>query len=205
MSNFDIIIPLGNSCNITFLLQNCKLKKYTTLFEQFITKNIHNITNVLLKIINNNDHDIIKVFNNHIYIEDNNIFSGHYTIDEFIPIYKRRRDRLLECIKNNNNILFVRFDYDNEINNKDIDDFQNAIKNINININNMKLLIISNNDLKLIHPFLINEIYDSTDNDSYCKEEKINKFFLNTLQKVGYNINNVSDISFTINSDKSII
>ena len=80
MSNFDIIIPLGNSCNITFLLQNCKLKKYTTLFEWFITKNIHNITNVLLKIINNNDHDIIKVFNNHIYIEDNNIFSGHWSL-----------------------------------------------------------------------------------------------------------------------------
>jgi hypothetical protein len=36
-----------------------------------------------------------------------------------------------------------------------------------------------------------------------CK--KINTFFINTLQKVDYNINNVFNISFTIKSDKSII
>jgi len=38
MSNFDEIIPLGKTCNITFLLQNCNVKQYTTLFEWFVTK-----------------------------------------------------------------------------------------------------------------------------------------------------------------------
>jgi len=169
-------------------------------------KNLNNITNVLLKIGNNtDDNDIIKVCNNHnhIYIEDTNIFTSHYTVEEFTPIYKRRRDRLVDCITKNNKILFIRYECDNnEISNKDIDDFQNAIKNINPNSDNMKLLIISKNDLNLNHSFLLNEIYNDIENDSFCTGEKINSFFINTLKKVGYNITNVSTINF---NDKSII
>jgi hypothetical protein len=34
-----MIIPIGDTCNITFLLQNTKIKKQTTLFEWFVSKN----------------------------------------------------------------------------------------------------------------------------------------------------------------------
>jgi hypothetical protein len=50
---FDCIIPIGETCNITFLLQNAKIKKQTTLFEWFVSPNLNNITNILIKIVNN--------------------------------------------------------------------------------------------------------------------------------------------------------
>ena len=56
--------------------------------------------------------------------------------------------------------------------------------------------------VKLNHPFLLNEIYNDIENDVFCKGENLNSFFINTLKKVGYNITNVSTISF---NDKSII
>lgn len=199
----NCIIPIGETCNITFLLQKSKLKKHTTLFEWFVSNKLNNITNVLLKIINNTDNDIIKSNDNKIYIDDYNIYSGHYKYEEFKPIYLRRRDRLLDCINNNNNILFVRFESSiNIYTNKDIDDFINVIKYINPNCDKIKLLLITPNENILHHPYLITEFYNKHSTDPYCETTEINDLFITALRKNGYNTENTIDISF---DDKSII
>jgi hypothetical protein len=195
--NFDTIIPIGQSCNITFLLQNSKIKKETTLFEWFVSNRLNNITDVLIKILNNNDNDIIKKNNNHIYINNENIFSGHYNLENFKEIYERRKNRLIESIKNNNKILFVRFEGSHNVyNHKDIDDFIDIIKIINPNYNKMKLLLITPNQIKLEHPFLITEFYNKHSEDPYCEGDEINNLFINILKKLEYNLNNRYDNSF---------
>jgi hypothetical protein len=202
---FDYIIPFGQTCNISVLLQNCKLKKETSLFEWFITDSFKNISNVIKKL---NAKESIRNFHTgtHLCIEYNDIYTGHYTLDEWDAIFKRRSERLLNTIKHNNNILFIRF----EINNKnqytyeDIEDFKNTIQTINPNNSNMKLLIISSDQTDIEHPFLIkkycdrNVIYD----DSMCIKETINTFFINTLKEVGCQTDQLTDIIF---NDKSII
>jgi hypothetical protein len=202
---FDCIIPFGQTCNISFLLQNCKLKKETGLFEWFITDSLKNITGVIKKL---SAKESIRNFHtgSHLCIEYDDIYTVHYKLDEWDAIFKRRSERLLNTIKHNNNILFIRF----EINNKnqytyeDIEDFKNTIQTINPNTHNMKLLIISSDQTDFGHPFLIkkycerNLIYD----DAMCIGEPLNTFFINTLKEVGYTTEQLSDITF---NDKSII
>ncbi len=83
----DFIIPIGQTCNISFLMQNLKIKKCTTLFEWFVSNSLKNITDVLYKIENNTDNDIVKQLNNRICLINDNISSNHYTYEEFIYIY----------------------------------------------------------------------------------------------------------------------
>ena len=195
---FDCIIPIGQSCNITFLLQNAKIKKQTTLFEWFVSPNLNDITNVLIKIGNNTDTDIIKVLNNNVFIGDN-IYSGHYTYESIQNIYQRRRNRLINIIKSSKNILFCRFEYHSiDYSKKDIDDFINSILAINPDIEHVKLFIISPpHNTELEHPSLINVMYDKHHTDPYCKSQEINDLFINSLEKIGYNLKDTNNIYFT--------
>jgi hypothetical protein len=64
---FDCIIPIGQTCNITFLMQHKKLKKETSLFEWFISPTLRDITHVLIKIGNNEDMDSVQFRPPYIY------------------------------------------------------------------------------------------------------------------------------------------
>lgn len=197
---FDCIIPIGQTCNISFLLQNAKIKKQTTLFEWFVSPSLRDITNILIKIGNKTDNDIIKKKNNHIYIGDE-IYTGHYNYEDFKTIYQRRRDRMIDIIKSNNKILFCRFEEKTSCYDKtDIDDFINSILIINPKLSKLNLLLITPM-IELEHPSLIKIIYNNHKNDPYCNGQEINNLFINTLESIGYNLENTSDILFT---DKSI-
>jgi hypothetical protein len=178
------IIPLGETCNITFLMQNAGFKKETYLFEWFVSRKLPDITTVLLKIVTNTDQDIIKQVGEHTYIENGNIFSGHYTAENFKFIYERRRDRFIETIKTELSLLFIRFEASKHIYTyKEIDEFIDAIHCINPDCS-IKLLLIHPEPYTLDHPCLIRKIYDKHAEDLYCKGDQINTFFVNTLQEI---------------------
>lgn len=197
---FDCIIPIGQTCNISLLLQNANIKKHTTLFEWFISPNLNDITNTLLKIGNNTDDTIITKNEAYTFI-DGVIFSSHYNDTDFTAIYKRRRDRIIDIIKSSKNILFCRFEAKiNDYTTADIDNFINAIRIFNPDTENMKLLFISPKT-EFEHPSIIKVVYDKHEEDPYCESEEINTLFTNTLQDIGYNINNKTDICFTDKSE----
>jgi len=191
-----MIIPIGDTCNITFLLQNAKIKKQTTLFEWFVSKKLNYITEVLLK-ISNNENPYFRV--NGKYILFDNVYSDHYKLPEFIQIYIRRRDRFIETIRNHSTLLFVRFE--SFVNNytTEIDDFINAVKKINP-IADVKLFIIA--PKKIEHVSVVTAIYDKHSQDPYCKTIEINELFVNGLVEMGYDINDTNNILF---DDMSII
>jgi hypothetical protein len=191
-----MIIPIGDTCNITFLLQNAKIKKQTTLFEWFVSKKLNYITEVLLK-ISNNENPNFRI--NGKYILFDNIYSDHYKLPNFIETYIRRRNRLIETIKNNSTLLFVRFE--SFINNytTEIDDFIYAIKKINPTAI-VKMFFIA--PKKIEHPCVVTAIYDRHAQDPYCKTIEINELFVNGLIQMGYDIDDKNNIIF---DDMSII
>lgn len=175
---FDCIIPLGATCNITFLLRNAKLNKETTLFEWFVSNRLNNITNVLLQL----ETDILIPKDKGVCMIDENIYSPHYTYDVFKDIFIRRRDRLIKTIQSNRTILFIRFEGDyNMYTEADIDDFAAAIRGIRPDCEFKLLLITPNKDIP-DHPLLITEFYDKHPEDRYCQGE-INQFFRYILDK----------------------
>lgn len=201
---YDCIIPLGQTCNITFLLQNAKLKKQTSLFEWFVSNHLNHITSVLQKIVEHTDTDIISVSGGYVCIGDDTIFSEHYKLAEFQEIYKRRRDRFIETIRASKSILFARFDgtlvppYSSE----EIDNFLQVIRRINPEIEKATLLLISMNPTKIEHPSVAQFFYTEHASDPYCRGYHINSLFMNALKSVGYNVADTTAQRFT---DKSLI
>ena len=49
----------------------------------------------------------------------------------------------------------------------------------------------------LEHPSLIKVIYNKHHTDPYCKSKEINDLFVNSLQRIGYDLNNTLDVDFT--------
>jgi hypothetical protein len=167
MSKYTTIIPLGESCNISGLMQNANLKKETSLFEWFETTTLNKITDVINKIVSNNDINIYHSNNqyNDIYIDNETMRSHHYTVEQYKDIFNRRSQRFLNTIKTNNKILFIRFEdlYPTNYTFEDIDKFVESIKKINPNIDEMKLLLIGPGKLSFIHPFIIEKQYNNTE------------------------------------------
>lgn len=202
---FDCIIPLGQSCNVTFLLQNCKLKKETTLFEWFVSNNMNIITKILGKIGNNIDVALTQN-GGHVYIENSGCQSGHYSLPSFREIYKRRRARLVATIRAQKQILFIRFERytDNIYTSEDFDDFFDSIRSINPNTGDMKLLLFYPEKLEVNHPQVVTKVCagDIIHSDPYCEGSVINTIFIDALREVGVNFLDTSDKIFT---DASVV
>ena len=197
---YDTVIPIGNACNISWLMENAKFKKQTTLFEWFVSPNLKDITDVLIKIVNNQDDNILKQTGIHVRI-GSNIYSSHYKLKDFKLIYKRRRDRLLESIILSKRIVFCRFESKSiEYSKEDIDNFINAVLMINKNLLEIKLLLITP-CLELEHPAVTKVFFDNFGTDQFCRTKEVNDLFVNTLIKIGYNINDTTDVCFNDKSD----
>jgi hypothetical protein len=197
---FDAIIPIGQTCNITLLLQNAKLKKQTTLFEWFISPNLTHIIETINKIAVNNNDDIVTEKKGNIFMGES-IYTSHYSLEDYKPIYKRRRERLLDIIRSSKTILFCRFEASPIVyTKKDIDDFLNSILNINSNITDIKLLLITPK-LDLEHPNVMKVFYNKHSTDPYCKSDEINNLFADALQKIGYDCTQKVNTVFTDRSE----
>ena len=107
-------------------------------------------------------------------MDSNNIISSHYNLDNYIPIFKRRSERFLNSIKNNNKIVFIRLCVEDEkIKEDDIKQFNSIIYNVNNTIE-FKLLFIERHKniedfeevkhINLIHKCLLYNDVINTDN-----------------------------------------
>jgi len=211
MTNFDVIVPLGESCNITFLLKSSNIKQATGLFEYFVTKNLYAIFNIIDNIANNIDNIDTSIVidskeDDNIFLCDKQIWGNHYKYDNYLEIFKRRAIRLYNIIKHNKKLLFLRFvrgehlyyDKKESIDNthnytkEDIDKFISILQKINPDTSEMKLLVIHHkpNINYIEHPFIIYKYYeDAVVNDDDMKNgNSIVSLFMNWLKEVGYNI-----------------
>jgi len=147
------LISLGGACVTKFQITNYKNinnmnDKETNLFDWVISifqnildilstdniNNIFNIDNIIHYELNGEECRIgFKPLD---YFLSIHYLPNSYTdsdLHEFINKYKRRYERMINIIKNDNNIIFLRFDNDDLINIEDYLQFKNIIQNINPN------------------------------------------------------------------------
>jgi predicted nucleotide-binding protein (sugar kinase/HSP70/actin superfamily) len=184
---FDCIIPIGATCNITFLLENAGIKKQTGLFEWFICPQLSDITRAIRNIVDEIDEDTINEKRGSVFIGDT-IGSSHYTYEEFKPIYQRRRKRFIESIQSSKRILFCRFEGEALTHTQEgIDSFIDTVKMINRDLEDIKLVLLTPG-IEIEHPSLVKVIYTNHASDPYCRDPEINILFLKTLHSMGYHI-----------------
>ena len=162
----------GFACAVATSIKKYYNNNYQTQMFDYLVCSLNDINNILKT---NNDNNIIN--NLEITPIDNkscvkfknydNLISYHdllnpYTksdYNNFIEKYKRRYNRLLEIIKNENILYFIRFGYEDE---KDISNFFHIIKYLNVN-------------LKM---YFINVYYDKINNDYNYTIINNNCFFI---------------------------
>jgi hypothetical protein len=177
-------------------MQNAKLKKQTTLFEWFVSPSLVDITRVLYHIGNITDSGILTEGGGAVFMA-RSVYSGHYKFDDFLPIYRRRRDRLIELIKNSKRLLFCRVETSVTVYTKDdIDDFVRSIARINPRIQDLKLLLIRP-DTCIEHPAVHTVVHSNMEYDPFCKGEDINNMFVKAVHDAGYDVKNTTNETFT--------
>ena len=206
-----MLIPLGFHCNVSFLNQALCIKKETGVFEWFETRKLQYITDVINTLTINPDTNIINGTNKYVYLLNCGLFSYHYNINEYKPIFQRRYNRFIDNIKKEENIYFVRINPLGEKTTKnEIELFIESIKRINPNINcNFLLIDTINNDCDInsISIDIDNVIfhhkyfYEKDVNDIYMQHSTIiHENYKKILEDIGYNTNETNNIIFDDNS-----
>lgn len=204
-----MLIPLGYHCNISFLNQTLGIKKETSLFEWLEIRNLSCITNVINNLIIEPNQKFVFGIDKHIcLLNDTNIYTGHYDIDEYEIIFKRRSERFLNIIKTNPKLFFVRINpIDKTTNKEEIKLFIKSIHLINPNVEIIFCLIdtiFKNSNKPQISINIQNIIFhhyyfyqEDVGNDVYLRENPIIcETYKKILENIGYDINNKTNINF---------
>jgi len=170
------IILIGRCCRISFDFISLSLKQETSLFEWTWTDTLSEINFIIRKIINNEKINIIRIDGND-FFEGTNIKTSHYIDKDYESIVLRRRQRLIDNILSNDEILFVRDDVLHTIQKQEIEDFFSLIKTINPSVSCKMLLLSDLESFTIIeHPNLIHKKYDKSQYLTYIEDICKSKF-----------------------------
>jgi hypothetical protein len=207
-----MIIALGYHCNVSFLNQSLRIKKETGAFEWLECRKLQYITDVINTLTDNPESNVIFGRDKRVHLLNPYFYSGHYNLNEYKTIFKRRYDRFIDNIKTTENLYFVRI---NPIfcktTKNEIELFIKSIKKINPNIKFNFLLIetiineteinsisIDSDNVKFYH----NYFYQRDVSDVYMKSPTIiDDIYKKMLEDIGYNTNETNDIIFNDKCD----
>lgn len=165
-----IIILLGEGCNISWNMQKINLKGKSSIFEWFLSVSFKDINYITNKILNDIPIRINKrTGERDIYLDNTEIRSAHYSLDNFPDRLQRRIARFKDDILSNEPVLFIREEHNAyKTTESDIQTFKSLIGTFNPNCN-FKIL--------LLMPFEV--IWDKLQiRDVYHKENLRDKFNL---------------------------
>ena len=153
-----------------------QLTSFKVILEILKTDNIDNIFNKenvrFEEIFSNNSKVVFKSLNHFISLHDLSIDYTEEDLDIFIDKCKRRYERMINIIKNNDTIIFIRFDDNNIINNDDYLEFKNILYDINPNFKFYFFNLIINLELEN-NINLINEYFYKVNLKNYLTFEKV--------------------------------
>jgi hypothetical protein len=188
------------------------MKRETSLFEWFRSEKLQYITDIVNNIKHNIDTTIIKQYQKYIYLLHNPVYTYHYTLKEYEPIFIRRATRFLDMCKNSSKLVFIRINpvniYTTE---EEIHNFCKEIHTINPSLHITFLMIHTVDTLtnykyldesKIPNSTLIQREFMSSDcPDQYLRNNiKLQELFLQYLQDCGIDTNAKYNAAFT---DKS--
>jgi hypothetical protein len=190
-------IPLGFSCNVSFLSQDTGMKAETSLFEWIETDKLERITDIVNNIKNGIDTNIIQGCDHRVHVLHENVWTNHYTLQEYKTIFERRAQRFLNIIKSSDSLLFVRINpFCISTTDEEIDNFVKAVLSINQTLNIKFLIIHTINERwnypeidtsKILNASVIQKTFLVDDcPDVFLRDNiKIQELFLNYLKECG--------------------
>lgn len=190
-------------------MQDVKLKHETTLFEWVQGHRLQYLTDIVHSMKNGIDTRIITGKDNDIHVLHNDVFTFHYTMEEYKSIFERRAKRFLDIVKTSSELLFVRINPNSNYTTteEEITNFCNEIHSINPSLHIKFLIIHTVEDLSTYTrldeskipsiTFMQKEFLKEECPDEYLKNNPhIQKKFLEYLQELGINTSLTSDIAF---------
>jgi hypothetical protein len=152
------IILLGDACSVSWLLDSCNIERQTGLFEWCNSHNFKDIINVINN-IENIQAEQYKI-NGNVCIKGTDIYTSHYSLENYLGIVKRRSQRFIDIVKSNVELLFLRRDYFNSmLTLEDIEEFDKAIKKINPYCK-YKFLLLNTKGNLINHPNIIHKMVE---------------------------------------------
>ena len=145
-----IIIPIGSCCEISFKLEKTKSKGETSLFEWHFNFDFKDTLNVF-KTISNEGELTYSSKGSNSYIDNTDIFTSHYrNIEEYKDMMNRRKERLINYIKSDNVLLFIRQITNNGVSTfpsqENIHEFNSYIYKLNPNCKYKILFVVYTKD-----------------------------------------------------------
>lgn len=164
------MILIGRCCRISNLTRNVGFKSATSLFEWCWTDTLNEINTILKKLINGEEIKIVRKGEND-YMVDTNIKTNHYINSDYSCIVNRRSKRLMDDIKQNKQVLFIRDDLLGTIQIPEIEEFIALIKSINPKLEFKILLLSKESEFSEINVNQVNhKIYDPNKYMEYISE-----------------------------------
>ena len=172
------IVLLGMNCKIVFAIENLRLKHKSGLFDWTESSKFDDILYCIDKLSKKEDLIVTYErpgFPGNVFIDGTDIRSSHYTYEEYKEILKRRSDRFIKIIKENNPILFIREDLTHFTTKEQLIQFKDIIYKINPECNYKFLLLTSPEKYnKIEEDKIFCEINDESKYEEYinmiCKE-----------------------------------
>lgn len=195
------LIALGFHCNISCIIRKLNIEQPTGVFEWFESPKLQYITNVISALQNDsNTNVIIKSPPYSISLLNPKFVTTHYNLDTFDEIFKRRYNRFIDIVKNNEYIYFTRINplmkRINKTTKEEIKQFINIIRNINSNCKITFLLVdtIHNDNQKNTISINLDGVYfyhkyfyyqDMTEN-YFRKETVLFEKYKKMLEEIGF-------------------
>jgi hypothetical protein len=153
-----ILCPLGYHCNITNIMIRLRLKKETSLFEWFQIGSFQYVTDVILSIYNKIDDNIIKYYSGEMKLLHDQLYSYHYhNIEEFKVIFKRRAERFLNMLKQEEVLFLTMNPKGVKIPECELRTFHDCIQKINPYLKWKILIIDTDNSHEYYLPYVISK------------------------------------------------
>ena len=149
-----IIVPIGSCCEITYKLEKLENKNERSPFEWHFSFDFKDILKVFNKISNCEEvSDPLSslVFSSkqglNVGIDDTDIYTSHYRdIDKYRVIMERRTKRMIDNIKSNEKIVFIRQNTDNGVSvfptTEEVAELKKYISKINSSCNYSILFVV---------------------------------------------------------------
>jgi hypothetical protein len=140
--SFDILIPLGGCCHTTFITKLYGYNTGNSPYSWTSCPNFNDIITSLTKFPTDIDYTEEKYNKKKmVHYLGTDMWLPHHG-DDYIQVQERRYNRLIDVIKSNKNILFIRTNHTaDRLDITMLDEFDRVLKGINANIK-YKILVV---------------------------------------------------------------
>jgi len=165
MEKFDVLIPLGGCCLATYVTRTCGHNTGNSPYSWISIPEFADVVSTMEKFPTDFDiSDEKYVGYPQLHCKDFKIWLSHYTKEQAVDICSRRHQRMIDIIKSDKKILFLRVNhYSDNINVELLNDFDRVVKKINPDVN-YKILVVdeypTHNEIQeKHHPNMIYKYY----------------------------------------------